>query len=174
MIVERFIASIVSILLSIAGVSATAFGDTVYVPSLDHRFVVVLSCTDWVGVFLWVFIYVFVVWVYIELNGRSMKRRSYSLLGFIGSIAFFSTNILRIFTEIFLVATVYSSVYQHYILSWEAFEEQVGMGLMFATFLILFLLSYVFLQKRWKGVIPITLRFQELRRSLQARIFGKE
>lgn len=168
MVVEKFIALIVSTLLSNLGVPASANGDIIYVPSLDHSFIVLLSCTDWVGVFLWVFIYVFAVWVYVELNGRSMRRRGYLFLGLVGFFAFFCANILRIFTEIFLVSTVYSSVYKSYLLSWQAFEEQVGMGLMFATFFMLFVVSYLFLEKKWKGVIPSSLRFEELKKNLSS------
>lgn len=158
MIVEGFIASIVSMLLSTAGVSATANGDIIYVPSLDHKFIVTLSCADLMGVLLQAFIYGFVVWIYVVANGRSLRRRTYLILGFTGFVAFFLANMLRMFTEIYLLAKVYGPVYQHYLLTWQAFEEQVGIAVMFATLLVLLLPSYLFLKRDLK--IPSSFRDQ--------------
>jgi len=148
MIVENFVASIVSNLLSIAGLSAIANGCFIRVPFLNHTFVVTLSCIDLVGIFIQTSMYIFVVWVYVAANGFSIKPRTYSVLGLIGFIAFFSSNILRMFTEIFLLGKVYVSTHQYYLLHWQAFEEQIGLGLMFVTLSILSILSYLFFKRR--------------------------
>ena len=142
MMVEKIVALIVSALLSTAGLSATANGCFIYVPSLNHTFIVTLSCIDWLGILLQTFMYIFVMWVYVVAKGYLMRRRTYLLLGFTGFAAFFFTNVLRMFTEIYLLGKVYKTVYQYYLLNWRAFEEQIGLGLMFATLLILSLLSY--------------------------------
>lgn len=147
MILEGFIALIVSMLLSTAGVPAMVNGDIIYVPSLNHKFIVTLSCADLTGVLLQAFIYGFVVWVYVAVNGRSLRRRTYLILGFTGFVAFFFANMLRMFTEIYLLARVYAPVYQHYFLTWQAFEEQVGIAVMLATLLVLLLPSCLFLKK---------------------------
>jgi len=140
--IESIVALIVSALLSMAGVSATADGSFIYMPSLDHKFIVTLSCVDWAGILLQASMYVFVMWVYLAANGRSMRCRTYLILGLIGFVAFFLTNILRMFTELYLLGRVYSSVYQYYLVNWQAFEQQIGLGLMFGTLSILSLLSY--------------------------------
>jgi len=147
MAVENFIAFIVSALLSITGVSAKAEGCIIYVPSLNQRFIVALSCVNWVGIFLAAFIYTFVTWVYFSFKGRSLSWRTYLVLGFVGSIVFFFVNILRIFTEIYLLARVYGSVYVYYLFNWQSFEEQIGIGVMFATLLVLSFSSWAFLKK---------------------------
>ncbi len=147
MVIEGFIASIVSILLSTAGVSARANGDIIYVPSLGHKFIVTLSCVDLIGVLLQAFIYGFVVWVYVVANDRSLRRRTYLILGVTGFVAFFFANMLRMFMEIYLLARVYAPVYQHYLLTWQAFEEQVGIAVMFATLLVLLLPSCLLLKR---------------------------
>jgi len=148
MAVENFIAFIVSALLSIAGVSAKAEGCIIYVPSLNQRFIVALSCVNWVGIFLAAFIYTFFTWVYFSAKGRSLSWRTYLVLGFVGSIVFFFVNILRIFTEIYLLAKVYGSVYVYYLFNWQSFEEQIGISVMLATLLVLSFSSWAFLKKR--------------------------
>ena len=147
MVVENFIAFIVSALLSITGVSANAEGSVIYVPSLNQRFIVALPCVNWAGMFLAAFMYTFVTWVYFSFKGRSLSWRTYLALGFVGSIVFFFVNILRIFTEIYLLAKVYSSVYTYYLFNWQSFEEQVGISLMFATLLVLSFSSWAILKK---------------------------
>jgi len=123
MIVEKSVALIVSSLLSIAGLSATVDGCYISVPSLNHTFIVTLSCIDWLGILLQSFMYTFIMWVYVAANGRSFKHRTYLILGLVGFIVFFFTNILRISMEIYLVGGVYDSVYQYYLFSiyWELF-----------------------------------------------------
>jgi len=59
----------------------------------------------------------------------------FSLLGF---AIFFSANVFRMFIEIYYVANVGPS-YLSYLTQWQAFEEQVGIGIMFATFSALLL-----------------------------------
>jgi len=147
MVIENFVAFIVSALLSITGVSARAEGCIIYVPSLNQRFIVALSCVNWIGVFLAAFIYAFFTWVYFSVNGRSLRWRTYLVLGLVGFIVFFFVNILRIFTEICLLVKVYGSVYTYYIFNWQSFEEQIGIGMMFATLLVLSFSSWAFLKK---------------------------
>ena len=146
--VESFVASIVSALLSVTGVSATSEGCIIYLPSLNHRFVVTLSCMDLAGISLVTFMYTFLTWAYITLNGRSLRRRTYLILGLMGFIAFFFVNVLRMFTEIYLLAKVYGPVYTYYLLNWQSFEEQIGIGMMFATLLVLSFSSWAFLKRR--------------------------
>lgn len=163
MILESWIASFISLLLSFAGVSSVAGGSVIYVPSLDHRFVVTLSCVDIVGICLWAFIFVFVVWVYVNVEGRTVSRRRYAALSVVGFVAFFFTNILRMFFEIFYVSSV-GAGYVSYLLQWQAFEEQVGIGFMFATFFILLFGSYLVL-RRVPSIMPRDLLHGELRRT---------
>lgn len=148
MTVESFVASIVSALLSITGVSATSEGCIIYLPSLNQRFVVTLSCMDWTGIFLVTFMYTFLTWVYVTFNGRSLRWRTYLILGLTGFIAFFFVNVLRMFTEIYLLAKVYGPVYMYYLFDWQSFEEQIGIGMMFATLLLLSFSSWTFLKRR--------------------------
>jgi len=148
MIVESFVAYIVSALLSITGVSAKAEGCIIYLPSFNQRFVVSFSCMDWAGVFLLAFMYTFVSWVYLTVNGRSLRRRTYVILGLLGSIAFFFANVLRMFTEIYLLAKVYGPLHVYYLFNWQSFEEQIGISMMLATLLVLSFSSWAFL-KRW-------------------------
>jgi exosortase/archaeosortase family protein len=151
MVVENFIAFIVSALLSITGVSANAEGCIIYVPSLNQRFIVALPCVNLAGMFLAAFMYIFVTWVYFSFKGRSLSWRTYLVLGFVSSIVFFFVNILRIFTEIYLLAKVYSSVYTYYLFNWQSFEEQIGISLMFATLLVLSFSSWTILKKWMDG-----------------------
>lgn len=146
MIIESWIASFLSLLLSFAGVSSVAEGSAVYVPSFDHRFVVTLSCVDLVGICAWSFIFVFLVWVYVNLEGRIATRLRYAAFSVVGFLAFFFTNILRMFFEIFYLSSV-GSAYVSYLSQWQAFEEQVGMGFMFATFFVLLFGSYLILRR---------------------------
>jgi len=148
MIVEKSVALIVSTLLSITGLSATVDGCFINVPSLNHTFIVTLSCIDWLGILLQSFMYTFVMWVYVTANSRFMRHRTYLILGLTGFVAFFFTNILRMFTEIFLIGKVYNSYSQHYLLNWQAFEVQVGLGLMFTTLFILSILSHFLFKRR--------------------------
>ena len=138
----------ISLLLSFVGVTSVAEGSVIYVPSLDHRFLVTLSCVDFVGICLWASIFVFVVWVYANLGGISLSRRKYAFFSLLGFAIFFIANIFRMFLEIFYVSNVGAS-YVGYLVQWQAFEEQVGMGIMFATFATL-LLSFHFVFKRQK------------------------
>jgi len=89
LIIENWIASLVSFLLSLAGVSSLAEGSVIYVSSLDHRFVVTLSCVDLVGICLWSSIFVFVVWVYVNLEGIPLSRRKYAFFSILGFAIFF-------------------------------------------------------------------------------------
>jgi len=148
LIVESWVASLISLLLSFVGVTSVAEGSVIYVPSLDHRFLVTLSCVDFVGICLWASIFVFVVWVYANLGGISLSRRKYAFFSLLGFAIFFIANIFRMFLEIFYVSNVGAS-YVGYLVQWQAFEEQVGMGIMFATFATL-LLSFHFVFKRQK------------------------
>ena len=152
----EIVASVVSSLLSIFGLSAVADGWFIYVPSLNHSFIVTLSCLDWVGIILQASMYTFVMWVYVTANRYSVSNRTYLVMGFTGFVAFFFSNILRMFTEIFLLGKVYGSVYQHYLLNWQAFEEQVGLGLMLSTLFALSLISYLFLKRRLSKIPVIT------------------
>jgi hypothetical protein len=93
------------------------------------------------------------MWVYIETSNRTFSSRKYVVLGLVGFSAFFLTNILRIVMEIYLVGKVYNTVYTQYLLNWHAFEEQIGMGLMFTTLSILSLSSYFFFKRSTKGAI---------------------
>lgn len=158
--IENWIASVVSFLLSLGRVSSVVEGAAIYVPSLDHKFVVTLSCVDLVGICLWAFIFVFVVWVYVNLEERRMTRRRYVAFGVVGFVAFFFTNILRMFFEIFYLSFV-SAGYVSYLSQWQAFEEQVGIGFMFATFFILLFGSYVIL-RRMPKIMPVDLRHGRL------------
>lgn len=138
MFIEDWIASLVSALLSFFGVSSVTEGSVISVPVLDHSFVVTLSCVDLVGICLWSSIFVFVVWVYVNLNGINLSRRKYVLFSILGFAFFFFANIFRMFLEIYYVSTVGAS-YISYFAQWQAFEEQVGIGIMFATFSVLIL-----------------------------------
>ena len=141
--IEGFLALLVSNLLSVSGLSATAENAFIYVPSIQHTFMVTLSCSGWVVIILQTFLYLFVMWIYIEWNRHSIKRKTFLMLSILGFTVFFLTNVFRIFTQIYLVGTVYSSVYQYYLLNWKAFEGQVGMGLMFAMLSVMSLLSCI-------------------------------
>lgn len=145
---ESFVALIVSALLSASGLPVTADGSTIYVPSLDHSFIVTLSCTQWIGICLETFTYLFIVWVFISAGGITLRRRTYVALSVAGFVGFFFANVLRMFLEIYLLAKVYSPAYQVYLLNWQAFEEQIGISLMFAMFLTLLLPSYALLRRR--------------------------
>jgi len=145
---ESFVALIVSALLSASGLPVTADGSIIYVPSLDHTFIVTLSCTQWVGIFLETFTYLFAVWIFASIKGITLRRRTYVALGVAGFVGFFFANVLRMFLEIYLLAKVYSPVYHVYLLNWQAFEEQIGISLMFAMFLTLLLSSYALLRRR--------------------------
>jgi len=138
LVIESWIASLLSVLLSFAGVSCVVEGSAIYVFSLDHRFVVTLSCVDLLGIGLWTFMFVFVVWVYSNLGGVHMSRRKYAVFSVLGFAIFFFANIFRMFIEIFYVSNAGAS-YVTYLVQWQAFEEQVGMGIMFATFTALLL-----------------------------------
>jgi len=156
LVIESWIASLLSVLLSFVGVSSVAEGSVVYVPSLDHRFVVTLSCVDVVGICLWAFMFVFVVWVYSNLEGIPLSHRKYTVLGILGFTIFFFANIFRMFIEIFYVANVGAS-YVSYLAQWQAFEEQVGIGIMFATFTAS-LLSFHFVLRKTKTSAPMVLK----------------
>ncbi len=162
-VIESLIASVVSFLLSLGRVSSVVKGAVVYVPSLDHSFVVTLSCVDLVGISLWAFIFVFVVWVYVNLEERPMTRRRYAVFGVIGFLAFFLTNILRMFFEIFYLSLV-GATYVNYLSQWQAFEEQVQIGFMFATFFVLLFGSYMIL-RRMPKIMPVDLQHGRLRNS---------
>jgi hypothetical protein len=152
LIVESWIASLLSVLLSLAGVSCVVDGAVVYVPSLDHRFVVTLSCVDLVGIGLWAFMFVFVLWVYSNLWGTYVSRRKYVVFSMLGFAIFFFANVFRMFVEIFYVSNVGVS-YVGYFTQWQAFEEQVGMGIMFATFATLLLgFHFAFRMRKPYGV----------------------
>jgi len=146
MIFENWIASSVSMLLSLTGVSSSVQDSVIYVPSLDHRFIVTFSCMDLVGISLWASMFVFVVWVYSSLNGITISRRRYALYGTLGFVIFFSANILRMFVEIFYVSST-GAGFVGYLMQWQAFEEQVGVGLMFAT-LATMLVSFHFSRRQ--------------------------
>lgn len=148
MAIESWIASFVCALLSSANVRSVAEGDGIYVSSVNHRFIVTLSCTDFVGIALWTFIFGFIVWVYVSMAGVSFSARKYALLSLATFPVFFFANILRMFVEIYYVTGVGAS-FASYIAQWQAFEEQIGIGIMFATFTIL-LLSFHFIFKNRK------------------------
>lgn len=156
--IEHFIASVVSQFLSVTGVSAVADSSFIHVPSLNHTFLVTLSCASWIVILLQAFMYAFVMWVYATVKGLLLTRRTYLVLGFVGFLSFFFINIVRIVTEIYLVGKVYYPVATYYLLSWQAFEEQVGMGLMFATLITLWLLSVTVFKCRMKmqPSLPLT------------------
>jgi hypothetical protein len=150
--IEDWIASLISALLSFFGVSSVSEGSVIQVPSLDHRFAVTFSCVDLVGICMWSSIFVFVVWVYANLNGISLSRRKYAFFSMLGFALFFFANIFRMFLEIYYVSNVGAS-YTSYFAQWQAFEEQVGIGIMFATFSILVLgLHLTFRRQRLQGV----------------------
>jgi hypothetical protein len=151
MVFENWIASLISMLLSLAGVSSNVQDSVIYVPSLDHRFVVTLSCVDLVGISLWASMFVFVVWVYVSLNGITVSRRRYALYGALGFVIFFCANILRMFVEILYVSSAGAS-FAGYLVQWQAFEEQVGMGIMFATLTAL-LVSFHFMSRKKLPVV---------------------
>jgi len=152
LIIENWIASLVSFLLSLAGVSSLAEDSMIYVPTLDHRFVVTLSCVDLIGICLWSSIFVFIVWVYASLGGISLSRCKYAFVSILGFAIFFFANILRMFLEIFYVSNIGVS-YVSYFAQWQAFEEQVGMGIMFATFATLLLgFHFAFKMQKLHGV----------------------
>ena len=165
-LIENFLASIVSNVLSVAGVATRIEQSYIFVPSLNHTFLVTLPCSSWIVIALQAFLYMFLMWVYIETSNRTFPTRNYVVLGVIGFGAFFLTNILRIVIEIYLVGTVYNAVYTHYLLNWSAFEEQIGMGLMFTTLSILCLTTYLFVKRDMKGAIlstvPRLLKGQDL------------
>ena len=154
MTVENLIAQLLSILLSLVGVSCTVDGDVLYVPSLNHRFVVTLSCVDLVSISLWAFISVFALWVYANLNNINISRRKCVSASILSFIVFFIANIFRMFIEIFYVANVGAS-YTSYLLHWQAFEEQVGIGIMFTTFTILFAGFYFTLRRQKPHVMVV-------------------
>lgn len=153
MVFENWIASLISMLLSLAGVSSSVQDSVIYVPSLDHRFVVTLSCVDFVGISLWASMFVFVVWVYVSLNGITVSRRRYALYGALGFVIFFSANILRMFVEILYVSSAGAS-FAGYLVQWQAFEEQVGMGIMFATLAALLVGFHFMSRKKLPVVTP--------------------
>lgn len=146
-LIESLIAMIVSFLLSLVGIRSSVNGPSIYVPSIDHQFVVTLSCTDLVGIGLWGFIYVFVIWMYVNVSGRAMTRGKYAAFGIVGFAAFFVTNVLRMFFEIFYVSSQGAEYLASYVSQWQAFEEQVGIGLMFTTLLILMFGSFMLLKR---------------------------
>jgi len=135
--IENWIAWVVSLLLSLAGVSCSVKGAVIHVASLNRNFVVTLSCVDIVGICLWTFISTFAVWVYVNLKNICLSKLGYVLFGSISFTFFFFANIFRMFVEILYV--VNTANYMSYFLQWQAFEEQVGVGIMFATFGALFL-----------------------------------
>ncbi len=161
--IENWIASVVSFLLSLGQVSSVVEGAVIYVPSLDHSFVVTLSCVDLVGISLWAFIFVFVVWVYVNLEERPMTRRRYATFGVAGFVAFFFTNIFRMFFEIFYLS-LGGVNYVSYLSHWKAFEQQIEIGFMFATFFILLFSSYLIV-RRTTGITPVDLRHGGLRKA---------
>lgn len=153
LVVEIWVASLISFLLSLAGVPCVTEGSVIYVPSLDYRFVVTLSCVDLVGIGLWAFIFVFVVWAYANLNNIHVSRNKYAVLSVIGFGIFFFANIFRMFIEIFYVANVGAS-YLSYLMQWQAFEEQVGMGIMLVTLTFLLLSFHLaFRNQRFQRVV---------------------
>ena len=147
MAVESWIASLVSALLSLANVQSVVEGDGIYVFSLDHRFVVTLTCLDIVGIGLWTFIFGFVVWIYVSMVGVTFSVRKYALLSILSFPVFFLANILRMFVEIYYVSGVGPS-FAGYLGHWQAFEEQMGLGIMFATFAILLLSFHLTFKNR--------------------------
>ena len=147
-VVENLIASIVSILLTFAGVPCVVKGSVIYIPSIDLRFTVTLSCVDIVGISLWAFMFVFVLWAYSNLNWRPLSRRKYMAFGALGFAIFFFANILRMFIEIWYVTSIGTS-YTIYLVQWQTFEEQVGIGIMLTTFAAL-LLGFHFAFKNQK------------------------
>lgn len=156
MIIESTVSSLLSVLLSFVGVSSVAEGSIIYVPSLDHRFVVTLSCVDIVGISLWAFMFVFVVWVYSNLSNVPISHRKYVTLSVSAFTVFFFANVFRMFIEIFYVANVGGS-YLSYLMHWQAFEQQVGMGIMLATFTVSLLIFHLFLGKT-KISLPMILK----------------
>lgn len=152
MTIESWIASLVSALLSLANVHSVVEGDGVYVFSLNHRFVVTLTCLDIVGIGLWTFIFGFVVWMYVNTAGASFSVRRYALVGLLSFPTFFFANVLRMFVEIYYVSGVGSS-FAGYLVQWQTFEEQMGIGIMFATFTVLLLSFHLtFRRRRFSGV----------------------
>lgn len=143
--IASWIASLVSALLAFANVHSVVEGDRLQVLALNHRFIVTLSCVDLIGIGLWAFIFGFVVWVYVNMNGISFSYRKYAFLSIVGFVTFFSANILRMFVEIYYVSSVGSS-FASYLSQWQAFEEQVGLGIMFAVLFVL-LLSFHFVSR---------------------------
>lgn len=156
MIIESSISSLLSVLLSFVGVPSVTEGSAIYVPSLGHRFVVTLSCVDIVGISLWTFMFVFAVWAYSSFSEVPISRRKYTALSVSAFTIFFFANISRMFVEIFYVANVGAS-YVSYLAHWQAFEEQVGMGIMLTTFAVSLLVVHFFLGK--PGIsLPIILK----------------
>jgi uncharacterized membrane protein YecN with MAPEG domain len=157
LIIEDWIASLVSALLSFASVRSTVEGNGVFVFSLNHRFVVTLSCVDLVGIGLWAFIFGFIIWIYSNMAGISMSHRKYAFLGALGFVVFFFANILRMFVEIYYVSSAGPS-FQSYFMQWQAFEEQVGMGIMLATFSVLLLSFHFTLTKLKPRLVQVQAR----------------
>jgi hypothetical protein len=148
MLGESFVALIVSALLSASGLTVTTNGSTIYLPSLDHAFIVTLSCTHWIGISLETFTYLSVIWIFASAKGIPLRRRTYMALGVASFIGFFFANVLRMVLEIYLLVKVPPPAYQAYLLNWAAFEEQIGISLMFAMFTTLLLSSYALLRRR--------------------------
>jgi len=136
--IESWIATFVSFLLSLVGTHTSVNGPYIYVPSINHQFVVTQSCTDFVGISLWGFTLVFLIWIYSNIAGFTMSRRSYALMSGLGFSVFFVANILRMFTEILYVSNG-GTAFVSNLLQWSAFEQEVSIGIMLATLTIMLL-----------------------------------
>ena len=102
---ESIIAVIASSLLSISGIPARPVGELVYLTSLGHSFQVQVGIYDWVTLLLLDFFYVFGLWSYLTVRGRELSSRKYLGLGAIGFIIMFLGIGVKVFAQIFVVAS---------------------------------------------------------------------
>jgi len=147
-VIEELIATFVSYILSLIGVATVTEGPIIHVPALDRSFIVVWSCIDLPGVCLQTLIFAFILQTYASIRGLLLRPRIRGLLIFIAFIAFFLANCLRMALQIYLVTTIYEGFH---LISWQAFEEQVGIGVSFTAFLILLAAMTSFLRRQGAG-----------------------
>lgn len=129
-----YLASFVSSLLNILGVTSVADGNKIFVQSLKHTFKITLPCADYIGIGLWTFIFVFIVWVHASLECKVVTKTKYALLTTVSFATFFTANILRMAFLIFYATLI---GYVPSLNEWAALEEYVGIGFMFTSFFIL-------------------------------------
>lgn len=148
MTAESFLASLVCMLLSLAGITAIPQGPIIYIPSINHRFIIAPSCLNWNAIFLFTFLFILFIWVYTNIAELPITRRTYGILSATAFPTFFLTNILRMFTEIYLAVEVYSPADRVYLFNtWQAFEDMVGATLMFCTLSLLLSSSIAILRR---------------------------